>query len=503
MEHLIHKRPPSFSGRHLITITLLFLLTLYFLENTGKQEPAWFILANLAFLGILADQCLDLYKSYTGRIINSKTQRKKIRYSILIALTLLTYSLFAFAVPIINSAVAFSISLVIASVFNNLIFLNLNGSTGGTAWPREDTSFTRSFNFTPSTPDPAPDGKEDPQPKDSPTLGQPVKKGNKKYTLIAGVGAIAKNIEEHYYEDHDPDYQIKGFVQCKKEECQVKNEKVVGNLKGMKEYLRDNPVDEIVIALPVKPSKKMKSILEAADYHGIRVKYIPDYESVFGKNYKIKRHGNMDVLHVRQLPLDETFAFLLKNSFDKIFATFALLLLSPVFLTIALLIKLDSPGPVFYCPIRIGKSGAPFKVFKFRSMRENDSAAGGTLSTQVDDCRITPIGKVLRKYSLDELPQFINVLIGNMSVVGPRPHRTFLNQQFQETEDKYMVRHYFKPGITGWAQVNGWRGPTDTKEQKTQRTAHDLWYVENWSLWLDIKIIYLTIFSRKVHTTAF
>jgi putative colanic acid biosynthesis UDP-glucose lipid carrier transferase len=125
------------------------------------------------------------------------------------------------------------------------------------------------------------------------------------------------------------------------------------------------------------------------------------------------------------------------------------------------------------------------------------------LSTQKDDPRITPLGKILRKYSLDELPQFINVLLGDMSVVGPRPHRSFLSQQFQDSVDKYMVRHYFKPGITGWAQVNGWRGPTDTEEQKAQRTHHDLWYVENWSLWLDIKIIYLTIFSRKAHTSAY
>lgn len=136
-------------------------------------------------------------------------------------------------------------------------------------------------------------------------------------------------------------------------------------------------------------------------------------------------------------------------------------------------------------------------------MRVNDAAAGGMLSTQQNDPRITRLGRILRKYSLDELPQFLNVLLGDMSVVGPRPHRSFLNQQFQESVDKYMVRHYFKPGITGWAQVNGWRGPTDTKEQKDQRTRHDLWYVENWSLWLDIRIIYLTIFSRKAHTSAF
>jgi putative colanic acid biosynthesis UDP-glucose lipid carrier transferase len=332
---------------------------------------------------------------------------------------------------------------------------------------------------------------------------KPVSNANVKYTLIAGTGNVAESVERSFYEYHGSSAQIKGFIRCKKEECRVKEDRVVGKLKNIQNYLRDNPVDEIVIALPVKPSKKVRNILAAADYHGIRVKYIPDYQGLLGNNYKPTRYGHIDVINVRQLPLDETLSFFIKNTFDKVFATATLLLLSPLFLTIAGLIKLESPGPVFYAPTRIGKAGKPFKVFKFRSMRINDAVAGGTLSTQRDDPRITRLGRILRKYSLDELPQFMNVLLGDMSVVGPRPHRSFLNQQFQQSVDKYMVRHYFKPGITGWAQVNGWRGPTDTPEQKAQRTRHDLWYVENWSLWLDIKIICLTIFSRKAHSSAF
>jgi putative colanic acid biosynthesis UDP-glucose lipid carrier transferase len=163
----------------------------------------------------------------------------------------------------------------------------------------------------------------------------------------------------------------------------------------------------------------------------------------------------------------------------------------------------ESRGPVFYCPIRIGKGGRPFKLFKFRSMMQNDDTSTGVQSTQENDPRITRVGKLLRKYSIDELPQFINVLLGTMSVVGPRPHRRYLNRQLQQDVYHYMLRHYVKPGITGWAQINGWRGPTDTEEQKRQRTLHDLWYVENWSFWLDIKIVYLTIFSSKVRKNAF
>jgi putative colanic acid biosynthesis UDP-glucose lipid carrier transferase len=136
-------------------------------------------------------------------------------------------------------------------------------------------------------------------------------------------------------------------------------------------------------------------------------------------------------------------------------------------------------------------------------MSQNDAEVGGTLSTVKDDPRITRIGKILRKYNLDELPQFFNVFLGDMSIVGPRPHRHFLNQQMKEHIEKYMIRHYFRPGITGWAQVNGWRGPTETEEQISQRTAHDLWYIENWSFLLDLKIVWMTLFSRKSRLNAF
>jgi putative colanic acid biosynthesis UDP-glucose lipid carrier transferase len=193
----------------------------------------------------------------------------------------------------------------------------------------------------------------------------------------------------------------------------------------------------------------------------------------------------------------------IKTIFDKIFASVVIIVLAPLLLLIALWIKLDSKGPVFYCPVRIGRSGKAFKVYKFRSMWMNDNSTKGTLSTAKDDPRITRIGRILRKYSLDELPQFFNVILGNMSVVGPRPHRRFLDRHLQETVYQYMIRHYVKPGITGWAQVNGWRGPSETDEQKMQRTKHDLFYIEHWSFWFDLKIIFLTVFSSKARSSAY
>jgi putative colanic acid biosynthesis UDP-glucose lipid carrier transferase len=327
---------------------------------------------------------------------------------------------------------------------------------------------------------------------------------NCKNFLVAGTGLLAKNAEEQLYASHREGYQFKGFIHCdSNEQLAVQADRVLGDLDEVNQYLLSNTVDEIVIALPNACTREIKNVLNVADYHGVRVKFILDYHEIFGNHYKITRYGGVDALNIRQLPADGTLASLVKNSFDRLFAFVALLLLLPVFLVIAVAIKFESAGPVFYFPIRIGRGGKPFKVFKFRSMYKNDDAGAGTLSTQQNDSRITKVGRVLRKYSLDELPQFINVLIGNMSVVGPRPHRRFLNRQLQESVFKYMIRHYVKPGITGWAQVNGWRGPTDTDEQRRQRTMHDLWYIENWSMWLDLKIIFLTIFSKKAHKSAF
>jgi Undecaprenyl-phosphate glucose phosphotransferase len=324
-----------------------------------------------------------------------------------------------------------------------------------------------------------------------------------KNILIAGTGNTAKNVEAELAQQA-MGYQLKGFINCNSNEtCAVGIERVLGDLENINQYLYANNVDEIVIAMPSIYTKEIQNVLAVADFHGVRVKYILDYHDIFGKNYKITRYGHVDAVNIRQLPADDAYASFVKNCFDKVFSFFAILLLLPVFIAIAILIKLDSRGPVFYLPVRIGKGGKPFKIYKFRSMNENDAASGGTLSTQQNDVRITRVGRFLRKYSLDELPQFINVFIGTMSVVGPRPHRRFLNRQLQESVYKYMIRHYVKPGITGWAQVNGWRGPTDTEEQRKQRTLHDLWYIENWTPKLDLKIIFLTIFSKKAHKSAF
>lgn len=443
----------------MLTIILISCIAFYFVNDKDYQQTAWIVLVGTVLTWSVISYWIRLQETELYNRINLRVINYIKIYILLIGFVIAFYSFFPFSIETKNVVAAIVLGFPILGIPVNYLVVNT-------------IEHLRSNN------------------------------GNAKYTLVAGVGNLAGNVEKHLSHNGSPT-KLKGFIKCKNEECVVPQEKVVGDLEHINDYLRDNPVDEIVIAIPVKVSKKIKNIVAAADYHGVRVKYIPDYRELFGDNYKLTRYGELDAVNVRQLPLDETYAFFIKNTFDKIFSAFALVALSPLFLVIAILIKLESPGPVFYCPVRIGKGGRPFKVFKFRSMCENDSATGGTMSTQKDDPRITKLGRILRKYSLDELPQFLNVLLGDMSVVGPRPHRSFLNQKLQESVDKYMIRHYFKPGITGWAQVNGWRGPTETDEQRQQRTMHDLWYMEKWSLWLDIRIIYKTIFGNKTHKSAY
>ncbi|GHA72817.1 exopolysaccharide biosynthesis polyprenyl glycosylphosphotransferase [Pontibacter akesuensis] len=457
MIKLRHRIPVLYLGGDVLTLFMTFIFSFYLFEDKNFQGLKWSILLALVLLWFFIGYWRKLYEinnSANLRILNYFRT-----YPILIAIVLVLYSVVPFELPNVNVVIAFILGFPVVAIPINLLMANIDN--------------------------------------------QIVPHNSTKRTLIAGIGRLAGDVEKRLNSRLKPGYEIAGYIKCKKEDCVVGQDKVVGDLKHIHDYLKNNQVDEIVIALPVKVSKKVRNILSAADYHGVRVKYIPDYQNLLGTQYKVTRFGHLDAVNVRQLPLDETSAFLFKGSFDKIFSFVAIVLLLPIFLILSVLVKLDSPGPIFYCPIRIGKGGRPFRVYKFRSMRENDAASGGYLSTQVNDIRITRLGKFMRKYSLDELPQFLNVLLGDMSVVGPRPHRSYLNQQLQESVDKYMLRHYFKPGITGWAQVNGWRGPTETQEQRAQRTLHDLWYMENWTPWLDLKIVYLTIFSRKAYKSAY
>lgn len=298
-------------------------------------------------------------------------------------------------------------------------------------------------------------------------------------------------------------YQVVGVSESNMMPGMVVPLSVSGHVADLSSFLETNPVDEILISYSTLEKEDVRHAVQAADYHGVRVSLVPETPSFLNIGFQPSMRDGQLVYQLRHSPLDRFKNYLIKRVFDYCFAVVAILCLTPVFLLVSVLIWLEDQGPLLYKPVRKGEEGRTFKCYKFRTMSVCDDPVNGTKSTEVNDPRITTVGKYLRKYDLDELPQFFNVLFGDMSVVGPRPHRVFLQNDFRGIINEYMVRHYVKPGITGWAQVNGWRGPTKTIEQKKQRIDHDLWYIERWNLWLDIKIVFLTVFGRKTRKNAF
>jgi len=267
---------------------------------------------------------------------------------------------------------------------------------------------------------------------------------------------------------------------------------VLGNLEDVLDYSRRNTVDDIIISLPWKADQRIKEIIEKLKELPVNVRLCPDLAGFLNLNVNYSTIAEIPMLDVANKPLDGG-SYILKMIVDKILATLILVLISPVMLIIALAIKLDSPGPVLFRQQRYGFNNNFFSVYKFRSMRQETCRNLGGEQAKKDDPRVTSLGKFLRKYSLDELPQIFNVLKGNMSLVGPRPHPINLDDKFSNIINGYFSRHRVKPGITGWAQVNGWRGETDTTQKMENRYKHDVYYIENWSILLDFQILLKTI----------
>ncbi len=326
--------------------------------------------------------------------------------------------------------------------------------------------------------------------------------------LIAGDDRHTVELCRELSGDKELDYEIILYMEVNEETPEALPARIgdavvlTGKLSGAAELFSQYKIHELYIAVSSPRRDVIEELLETADYHGARVRMVPLFHTIYQPGFTIKTVGDIPIVTVNEIPLDNYYNALFKRIFDIVFSSLVLLLLSPLYLLISLLIKISGRGPVFYVPGRVGLDGEVFKMYKFRTMQWSPQE-DETKSTSPNDSRITPLGKFLRKYGLDELPQFFNVLTGRMSVVGPRPHRVYLGKKLQEVVDKYMLRHYVKPGITGWAQVNGWRGPTETEEQKEQRTRHDLWYIKHWTFLLDLRIILLTMFGKKTRKNAF
>ena len=278
---------------------------------------------------------------------------------------------------------------------------------------------------------------------------------------------------------------------------------ILGSVEDFQKVFDRRPFEDAFITISLSKTDLISSLIAVSERNGVRTHLVPNYIGKRQRNFKVGNLGSIPLLEVHTFPLDIYANRFLKRAFDILFSIVMLVLLFPLGLVVAIAIKLNSKGPVFFRPYRLGVTGLPFKIIKFRTMKYDPSKSASSQSTVFNDERVTGVGRFLRKLSLDEIPQLINVLNNDMSVVGPRPHRINLNRDLQQKMGNYMMRHTIKPGITGWAQVNGWRGPTNTKLQYWGRTLHDLWYIENWNFALDLYIILLTVFGKKSKKNAF
>ena len=273
---------------------------------------------------------------------------------------------------------------------------------------------------------------------------------------------------------------------------------VLGTLDDLHDIVGRYEVDEVIIALPEASQRQLVDIIVSAERGRVSIKVFPDVFQIMASEVSIDDLNGLPLLTIRDVAL-RGWKLTLKRAVDLVFSSVVLVILSPLMLLITLLIKLDSPGPVFYCQQRMGLDACPFYMLKFRSMRADAEANTGPVWAKPDDPRRTRLGAFIRRFSIDEFPQLINVLWGEMSLVGPRPERPVFVEQFKQQIPRYMDRHREKAGITGWAQVNGLRGDTSV----TERTKYDLWYIENWSLGLDFKIILRTLFRIFTDRNAY
>lgn len=318
--------------------------------------------------------------------------------------------------------------------------------------------------------------------------------------LIVGDSRMGNQIYRYCMENDYLGYKPLGILLYTESDV---NKNIIGTVADFQKIYDATPFEAVIISVPLDNAHLIKELIFIAEKNGVRPRIVPNWYSVIDRNFIVSELGSIPLLDIRNVPLYHYPNRFWKRAFDLVVATILVILLIPVFIIVAIAVKLDSRGTVFYKPIRLGVNGRPFTVYKFRSMFVSDDPNQGSRSTTVNDERISKVGNFIRKTNLDELPQLFNVIMNEMSLVGPRPHRLLLNKNLQQKMNTYMVRHFVKPGITGWAQVHGWRGPTENRLQYMGRTLHDLWYIENWNFWLDLYIMFLTVFGKKSRKNAF
>ena len=275
--------------------------------------------------------------------------------------------------------------------------------------------------------------------------------------------------------------------------------KVLGRIANLNVILPENKLDEIAITLGLSEYYRLEEIVTLCEKSGVHTKFIPDYNKIIPTKPYTEDILGLPVINIRYVPLNNTFNAMIKRAMDIVGSICGIIVTSPLMLMMCLLIKLTSPGPLIYKQERVGLHNRTFRMYKFRSMEIQPESEEKKAWTVKNDPRVTGIGKFMRHTSIDELPQLFNILKGDMSLVGPRPERPFFVEKFREEIPRYMVKHQVRPGLTGWAQVNGYRGDTSIRK----RIECDLYYIENWSIGFDVKIIFLTFFKGFINKNAY
>jgi Undecaprenyl-phosphate glucose phosphotransferase len=311
-----------------------------------------------------------------------------------------------------------------------------------------------------------------------------------KRVLIAGAGDLGRLVADKLLEHREFGFKMIGFLddRASGDHIGYRGLPLLGTLADGAEIIRQERIDHVYVALPLEEHVKMLDLVEVTSREGVDVHVVPDLLQFIALRARLENLDGVPIISLNDVPL-RGFNSLLKRMLDVAISGVALLVLGIPFLIIAAFIRRSSPGPVFYKQERMGLDGHAFQVYKFRSMHEGAEDETGPVWAREDDPRCTKIGRLLRRFDLDELPQLWNVLRGDMSIVGPRPERPYFVEQFKHRIPQYMLRHKVKSGITGWAQVNGWRGNTSLEK----RIEYDLYYIENWSVGLDLKIMWLTV----------
>jgi putative colanic acid biosynthesis UDP-glucose lipid carrier transferase len=316
---------------------------------------------------------------------------------------------------------------------------------------------------------------------------------NSRNVVIIGGGVVGNEVRTNLMTNYSFGFKYLGIYDDNPADCLNRSE-VLGTIDDFKNFSIQNNIDEAFIALPDSAYARITELMQFCDSRAIRVKIVPDFSRYIRSKIKIDFYGSIPMILLREEPLESLRNRFIKRSIDILFSLFVIVfVLSWVIPIMGFLIKLHSKGPVFFMQRRTGLNNKEFNIIKFRTMRVNNLA--NKVQARKGDARITTIGQFLRKTNIDELPQFFNILMGNMSIVGPRPHMIEHTRQYSEVIETYLVRHFTKPGLTGWAQVNGYRGDTTQQIQMENRVKHDVYYLENWSVWLDIEIFFMTIFN--------